>query len=117
MNKKLIFALLTIMLVLSIATVSAFNSDDLNRRLRNCTPTKDYHAGGSTVYQISGLTGSTCIFKIEQTGASDKPNLICKVPYTMMYKMTSVNPFVIQGVKNQYCVMSLKSLNKPKKVY
>ena len=117
MNKKIIFSLIAIMLMLLSEIAVAYDSGDLNRRLRNCTPTKDYNAGGSTVYQISGLTGSTCIYKIEHYDTSKQPNLICKVPYAKMYEMTSYNPLTVQRLRSKYCVMSMKSLDKTKRVY
>jgi len=113
MNKKFILSLLAVILISYSA--GAFATDDLNTRLRNCTPTKDYNAGGST-YQITGLTGSTCIFKI-LTSSTSKPDLICKVPLSKMYDMTSFNPLVVQGVKNKYCIMSIRSFKKAEKVY
>ena len=99
------------------AMVFAFNSDDLNRRLRNCTPTKDFNAGNSTFYQISGLYGSVCKYKIEYGEFSNKPDLICSVPMDKMGDMTSYNPIVVQKLKSQYCRMSLKNLNRYKKGY
>ena len=117
MNKKLILGLLAAVLVSYSSIASAYSSDDLNKRLRACTPSKDYQAGGSTVYQISGLTGATCIFKIEYKTATNKPDLICKVPISRMYEMTSFNPLVVQGIINRYCVMSMKSITDPIKPY
>ena len=116
MNKKLILGLLNLLLISTFAAAFAYSSD-LNQRLISCTPTKDYNAGGSTVFQISGLTGSLCVFKIQNTGFGDKPDLICKVPYSKMRDMTSINPLTVQSTKNQYCRMSIKSLNKVKKYY
>ncbi len=116
MNRKFILGLLTTILISHSAAVLAYNSDDLNKRLRSCTPTKDFNAGG-VVYQISGLTGSTCIFKIENYSSNNKPNLICKVPYSKMYQMTSLNPLTVQRAKNNYCVMSMKAPERPKRVY
>ena len=117
MNKKFILGLLTTILISSYAAVSAYNSDELNKRLRSCTPSKDFDAGGSVLYQISGLTGSTCIYRIDYSDASNKPDLICKVPFSRMHEMTSANPVVVRKLRNQYCVMSIKSFKKAKSVY
>ena len=116
MNKKFILALLATMLTSYFAIAAAYDITDLNRRLRSCTPTKDYNAGGSTYYQITGLTGSTCIFKILYN-SPNKSDIICKVPYEKMPLLTSFNPISSQRVKNQYCVMSIKSLNGVKRTY
>ncbi len=117
MKKKFILGLLTTILVSFFTASFAYNSDDLNKRLLACTPTKDYEAGGSTLYQISGLTGNICIFKIQNVGISNKPDLICKVPFSRMREMTSYNPVTVQNIKNKYCVISIKSLNKPRNIY
>lgn len=112
MNKKFILGLLTAILISPLTTVFAYNSDDVNKRLISCTPTKDLDAGGSTLYQISGLTGSICIFKIQHTGFGAKPDLICKVPYARMSEMASYNPITVKNIKNRFCVISIKSLNR-----
>jgi len=116
MVKKL-FLGISITLILSCSLTSlGFNSDELNKRLTSCTPTKDFDAG-SSMYQISGLTGSTCIFKIQYKGFGTKPDLICKVPFSRMKEMTSYNPISVNNIKNQYCIISIKSLNRAKSVY
>lgn len=106
MNKKIILSLFTIILISQFSIANALSSD-LNKRLESCTPTRDYSAGGSTFYRISGLTGSICIFRIinNSPGGSD---LICRVPYTRMREVTSFNPMTAQNVKNQYCIIALK---------
>ena len=114
MSKKFILGLLTAMLIFGTTSTLAYNSDELNRRLASCTPTKDFSAGGTTLYQISGLTGSTCIYKIQYGAASSKPDIICKVPFSRMREMTSSNPITVQNLRNKYCVISIKSLNKQK---
>ena len=116
MNKKFIFGILTVLFSLYSITITAFGSE-LNERLKNCTPTKSINGGSSTTYQISGLRGSICVFKILNSGFTNKPDLICKVPYTKMSDMTSINPLTVQTIKNQYCIMTIKSLNKQKRVY
>lgn len=116
MNKKFILSLLAIILVPFSAKVLAYDND-LNKRLLSCTPTKDFHADSITTYQISGLTGSTCIFKIQYNYYSNKPDLICKVPSSRMYEMTSYDPITVKNIKKQYCVISIKSTKKTKKVY
>lgn len=116
MSKRLFTSLLIVLVICGCSSVLAYNSDELNKRLISCTPTKDFDAG-STLYQISGLTGSVCIFKILNNGFGNKPDLICKVPYSRMREMTSYNPLTVQNLKNRYCVMSMKSLNKQKKIY
>ena len=121
MIKKLFFSLFAIILISLAAVVSAYNSDDLNKRLRNCTPTKDFSAGGSTLYQISGLyEGNVCKYKIQYGGVDNKPDVICSVPMEKMYEMTSYDPLVVQKTKDKYCKISIKSLstqNIQKKVY
>ena len=117
MNNNLIIFLLTAVIIISTTAASAFNSDELNKRLLSCKPTKDFSAGGSTMYQISGLTGSTCIFKIQYGALSNKPDLICKVPSTRMREMTSYNPLTVENLKKQFCVISIKSINKQKTIY
>ena len=116
MNKKFILVLLTTMLLSSFSSVFAYNVTELNNRLRACTPTNDFNAGGSTYYQITGLMGSVCVFKILYNNPR-KSDLICKVPPDRMYDMISLNPLVVQGARNKYCVMSLRSFNNQKKVY
>ena len=121
MNKKIFFSLFTTILLSLTIIVFAYDTDDLNRRLRNCTPTKDYSAGGYTLYQISGLyEGNVCKYKIQYGGVDNKPDVICSVPMEKMYEMTSYNPFVVQKAKDKYCRISIKSLgtqNIQKKVY
>jgi len=117
MNRKIIPGFLFAILMLGSSMGFAYNSDEVNRRLISCTPTKNLNAGNSTLYQITGLTGSTCVFKIDYSNASAKPGLICKVPYARMREMTSINPLTVQRLKNQFCVMSIKSLNKSNKIY
>ena len=114
MNKNFIFSLLSLFLLYSL-TFSAL-ADNVNQRLSSCTPSKNLSAGGSTLYQISGLTGSTCIFKIEDTSGR-KANLICKVPINKMSEMTSFNPVIVQNAKNRYCVISLKNSYRTSGVY
>lgn len=117
MNKKFISSLLAIILISFCAKAFAYNSD-LNQRLLSCTPTKDFHADSYTTYQISGLTGSTCIFKIQHSYYSNKPDLICKVPSSRMPEMASYDPITVQNIKKQYCVISMKKrTNQTKPVY
>ena len=116
MNKKFIFSLLAIILISFCAKALAY-SGDLNRRLLSCTPTKDFQVDSITTYQISGLTGSTCIFKIQYSYYSNKPDLICKVPSSRMPEMASYDPIIVKNIKKRYCVISIKKANKAKKVY
>ncbi len=116
MNKKILLALLTVIITSCVSIAFAYDSTELNRRLVSCTPTKDFNAGNS-LYQISGLTGSTCIYKIQNISSSSRPDLICKVPYSRMSEMTSYNPLLVQKLKNKYCVISIKSFNKSKNIY
>ncbi len=112
MNRKIILSLLIILFVSCFTTVFAYDSNDFNKRITSCTPSKNLEGSGSTLYQISGLTGSICIFKIQYRGFGNKPDIICKVPASRMSEMTSYNPMAVQGIKNKYCVMSIKSLKK-----
>ena len=116
MNKKIITGLLSVILISCFSTALAYNSEDVNKRLLSCTPSKNLDGGGSTLYQISGLTGPICIFKIQNT-LGTKPDLICKVPASRMREMTSYNPLTVQNLKKQFCVISIKSLGKTKSVY
>ena len=111
MNKKLIYGLVFTFLLFSYTCASAYDRDELNRRLISCTPTKDFNAG-SALYQISGLTNSICIFKILNNGTNNEPNLICRVPSNRMREMTSLNPLTVQKLKNEYCKMAMKKNNK-----
>ena len=115
MNKKFILGLLVGVSISYFNAASAYDSV-LSERLTSCTPTKDYNAGSSTLYQISGLTGSTCIYKIQYT-SGNKPDLICKVPFSKMREVANANPISAQRLRNQYCVISIKSLNRSKTVY
>ena len=117
MKKKVILGLFAVMLSLFFTTVSAYGNEELNRRLISCTPSKNFKADSATMYQISGLTGSTCIYRIQFIGAINKSDLICKVPKEKMPEMTSFNPIVVQNLRNRYCVISINSHEKPKDVY
>ncbi len=116
MSKKFVLGLSVTLLISCFTSVFAYNSDELNKRLLNCQPSKDFDGGISTIYQISGLTGDTCIFKI-QSKTGNTPDLICKVPKNRMREMISYNPMTVQGIKNQYCVISLKPSAKSKGIY
>ncbi len=109
MNIKFIFGLLIIALISTASTAQAYNSYDLNKRLVSCTPTRDYNAG-SIAYRITGLMGSSCVFRIVSLN-SNKSDLICRVPYEKMREMTSVNPLIVQNLKNRYCKIALQRVN------
>ena len=114
---KIILSLLTAILISNCATVYAYDSGEVNKRLVSCTPSKNLAGSGSTLYQISGLTGDICIFKIQYGALSKRPDLICKVPSARMGEMVSFNPAGAQAIKKQYCVISTKSLNSQKRIY
>ena len=109
---RIILTLFGIMFI-SRSTALAYDSNDLNRRLNSCTPTKDFDAG-SSIYQITGLMGSYCVFKILYVSSS-RSDLICKVPYSKMREITSYNPLTVQDAKRQYCTISLRKFDHPKK--
>ena len=109
---KIILTLFTVRFIFC-STVPAYSNDELNRRLISCTPSKDFDAGDS-VYQITGLMGSTCVFKILYVSSS-KSDLICKVPYSKMREFASYNPLTAQNAKRKYCTISLKKFDNPKR--
>ena len=117
MNKKIVLGIFTAILVSCFTITTAYGNEELNRRLISCTPTKDFDAGNSTLYQITGITNSICIYKIQHRGIGNKPDLICKVPLSKMREMTGFNPIAVESLKNRYCVISIKSLNKSRSVY
>ena len=117
MNKRVIFGLFSVILLIFITAADVYGNDEPNRRLLSCTPSKDLRIYRSTIYQISGLTGSTCIYRIQFTTAINKPDLICKVPKEKLPETISFNPITVQNLRNKYCVISIKSYNKPRSVY
>lgn len=106
MNKKIILSLLIVLIISLYSIASAYNIYEINQKLASCTPTLNLRASASTSYRIFGITDSVCNFKIINNNAQNKSELMCRIPYTEMHKMTSARS--IPYLKKQYCKIHFK---------